>query len=295
MSHASVFDHAMSSTIAPLPTFPHSMPTNSRSGAPRGSETAPSERTIRPFFGYYGGKWRDALKHYPEPTFDTIVEPFAGSAGYSLRYASRKIVLCEIDPVLFSVWSYLIGVKPREILSIPDFPLGGSVDDLAVCQEARWLIGFWLNRGAASPRKSPSRWMRDGIRPGSFWGERVRQTIASQVDAIRHWKVYNCSYATCPISRPATWFVDPPYERAGQHYKFGSKSIDYLDLGHWCRTRPGQVIVCENAGADWLPFKGLAEVKSTRSDRRSREVCWLNTYSSNGKDSRPRGTGRTRA
>ncbi len=59
---------------------------------------------LRPFFGYYGGKWRDAIKHYPEPQHDTIVEPFAGSAGYSLRYANRKVILCEIDPVLASVW-----------------------------------------------------------------------------------------------------------------------------------------------------------------------------------------------
>src|ERR1017187_4954833 len=68
---------------------------------------------VRPFFGYYGGKWRDALKHYPEPLFETIVEPFAGSAGYSLRYADRKVVLCELDPILASVWRYLVRVKPR--------------------------------------------------------------------------------------------------------------------------------------------------------------------------------------
>jgi hypothetical protein len=33
---------------------------------------------LRPFFGFYGGKWRDALKHYPPPEHDTIIEPFAG-------------------------------------------------------------------------------------------------------------------------------------------------------------------------------------------------------------------------
>ena len=34
--------------------------------------------TLRPFFSYYGGKWRSAVKHYPAPEFDQIVEPFAG-------------------------------------------------------------------------------------------------------------------------------------------------------------------------------------------------------------------------
>jgi hypothetical protein len=49
---------------------------------------------LRPFFGYYGGKWRDAVKHYPPPEHTRIVEPFAASAGYSLRYPDRKVILC---------------------------------------------------------------------------------------------------------------------------------------------------------------------------------------------------------
>ena len=232
-------------------------------------------RQLRPFFGYYGGKWRDAVKHYPAPRYSTIVEPFAGSAGYSLRYPDRKVILCEIDLILVEVWRYLIRVRPHEIRSIPDIPPDGSIDELKVPQEARWLVGFWLNRATASPRKTPSKWMRDGIRPGSFWGSRVRETIASQVDAIRHWQVHHCSYKDGLRNREATWFVDPPYQLAGKHYRFGSERLDYGALAKWCTTRKGQVIVCENSGANWLPFAELAEVKTTRGDRRSKEVCWL--------------------
>ena len=35
---------------------------------------------LKPFFTYYGGKYRAAPK-YPEPVHGSIVEPFAGSAG----------------------------------------------------------------------------------------------------------------------------------------------------------------------------------------------------------------------
>lgn len=234
-----------------------------------------AEAQLRPFFGYYGGKWRDTLKHYPRPAHRTIVEPFAGSAGYSLRYAGHVVILCEIDPVLSEVWRYLIRVKPSEIRAIPDVQPDGSVDDLRICQEAKWLVGFWLNRGAASPRRSPSKWMRDRIRPGSFWGERVRERIATQVGSIRHWQIVNCSYEDCPSPKEATWFIDPPYECAGRHYRFGSEQIDYDALAIWCRERPGQVIVCENDGATWLPFRDLADVKTTRANRRSKEVVWL--------------------
>jgi hypothetical protein len=230
---------------------------------------------MRPFFGFYGGKWRDAVKYYPTPHHGRIVEPFAGSAGYSLRYADRDVILGERDPIIASVWEYLIRATPKDILSIPDVPTDGSVDDLGVCQEARWLVGFWMNRGASRPRKKPSKWMREGLRPGSFWGDRVRTTIAAQVEQIRHWKIYFCSWEDLPVSGDATWFVDPPYQLAGKHYRYGSESIDYTDLGAWCRTLPGQVIVCENKGADWMPFRPLASTKTTRANRRSEEVVWI--------------------
>ena len=170
-----------------------------------------ANKQLRPFFGYFGGKWRDALRNYPAPEHPLIVEPFAGSAGYTLEYPDRQVVLCEVDPTIAAVWSYLIHVKPEEINAIPDVSPGTTVDDLNVCPEAKWLVGFWLNRATSYPRKSPSKWMRDGIRPGSFWGDRVRSTIAAQVTHIRHWQVHNCSYEKAPISEDATWFIDPPY------------------------------------------------------------------------------------
>jgi site-specific DNA-adenine methylase len=229
---------------------------------------------LRPFFGFYGGKWRDTPKHYPAPEYDTIVEPFAGSAGYSVRFAGHRIILGEKDPIIYGVWKYLISASTREILAIPDLSPGQSVADLPVCEEARWLVGLWLNRGASRPRTGPSAWMRDGIRPGSFWGARVRQTIASQIERIRHWKVFNCSYEELPFSEEATWFVDPPYQNQGRHYRYGAEGIDFAALATWCRTRSGQVIVCESNGADWLPFSPLNDVKTTRRNLRSVEVIW---------------------
>ena len=74
---------------------------------------------LRPFFGFYGGKWRDAPKHYPAPLHDSIVEPFAGSAGYSVRYPTRNVILGERDPVIYGVWDYLIHVPAREIIPAP--------------------------------------------------------------------------------------------------------------------------------------------------------------------------------
>lgn len=218
------------------------------------------------------------MRNYPEPRHDVIVEPFAGSAGYSLRYHTRKVVLCEIDPTIAGIWEYLIRVAPSEILSIPDVPMDGTVDELKVPIEAKALVGMWLNRGVARPRKSPSKWMRDGIRPGSFWGDRVRRTIASQLDHIRHWKIYNRSFEKAPEFGEATWFIDPPYVGAGCHYRYGPSDLRFDEIAAWCRSRPGQTIVCENEGATWLPFRHLGSFKTTRIGRQSKEVFWLNDW-----------------
>ena len=230
---------------------------------------------VRPFFSYYGGKWRDTPRRYPAPTHPVIVEPFAGSAGYALRYHQRRVILMDLDPTIVGVWRYLIGASESEVRSIPDIAPTGSVADLVGWpQEVKWLVGFWLNKGCAAPRVSQSRWMRDGIRPGSFWGERVRETIASQLSLIRHWRIEQGTYRDCSHSGAATWFIDPPYAAAGRHYRHGSSDINFTHLGLWARARPGQVIVCEQEGADWLPFRTLASTKTTRAGRRSAEVIW---------------------
>lgn len=230
---------------------------------------------LRPFFGYYGGKWRDTPKNYPLPLHGTIIEPFAGSAGYSLRYPERRIILCELDPIVCGIWTYLTSVSESEMLQLPDVDPDGSVRDLQIPEEARWLIGMWLNRGVSSPRVTPSKWMRSGVRPGSFWGPRVRTLIAQQLPRIRHWEIHNLAYSDCPFAGEATWFIDPPYSASGDHYRFGSRRLDYEALRDWCKARKGQVIVCEKEGADWLPFSPVRNVKTTRRGHRTLEVVWL--------------------
>lgn len=236
--------------------------------------------TLRPFFTYYGGKWRAAPK-YPPPMSDTIVEPFAGSAGYSMRWPDRKVVLVEKDPYVAGTWRYLLSVSEAEILALPDLGEGQSVDDLDVSQEARWLIGWWLNSGSATPKKSDGTWARRGRTytsgGGSMgWGPAARHRIASQLHAIRHWTLIEGDYTEAP-DVPATWFVDPPYIDKGRHYRLGSSALDYAALAEWCQSRRGQVMVCENVGAEWLPFRPFIDIKASEAKQGgkvSREALW---------------------
>jgi hypothetical protein len=231
---------------------------------------------MKPFFSFFGSKFRVA-PHYPKPLNPIIIEPFAGSCGYALRYPNHQIHLYDVDPIVCGLWNYLIRVSPKEIRSLP--LVFEHVDELNVCPEAKALIGFWLNKGSVQPAKSPSKWMRDYQlrQPGVYWGERIRERIASQVPEIRHWTISQASYEDIPDQGPATWFIDPPYMLAGKAYRF--HSINYPDLGEWCRSRTGQAVVCENAGAEWLPFVPFRTIKGLegrRGGKKSVEVIWTN-------------------
>lgn len=229
---------------------------------------------MRIFFSFFGGKWRAAPK-YPEPSRNVIVEPFAGSAGYSTRHYRRDVILCDIDPVIAGVWRFLIAAHPNDIRQLP--VKIEHVDEIQGPIEAKHLVGFWLNVATTSPCSTPGRWLRDGTRPNSKWGEAIRERIATQVPLIKHWKIIEASYDSLE-KIDATWFVDPPYNnKAGRLYRH--KPSDYLALGSWCRSLPGQVMVCEQQGADWLPFEFLGSFKSlegSRGKHTTNEVLWRN-------------------
>lgn len=205
------------------------------------------------------------------------MEPFAGAAGYATRYHDRRVILVEKDPRIAALWRFLIGASTADIESIPLLLPGQTTDDLVgVPPEARDLVGFWINKGAAQPRKSPSTWMATHSTPLSWWGTRVRSCLAGQAQKIKHWRIIEGSYETAPELR-ATWYVDPPYQSAGRLYRFPSSQIDFASLGTWCQHRDGQVIVCENVGATWLPFRHFADIQSNQGRRgkmRSAEAIW---------------------
>lgn len=222
---------------------------------------------LRPFFPYYGGKWRAALG-YPAPRHQAIVEPFAGSAGYSVQHHWARVVLVERDPVVASVWRYLLRATAEQILRLPD--VRTTVADLEVEPAEAALIGFWLNPGNAYPGTKPSTWALEW--PTKWvWSAKVRARLADQIAAIRHWTVIEGEWFEGPEGE-ATRFVDPPYVRAGRSYRHGPDGVDYEALAGACRSWSGQTIVCENRGADWLPFVEHASIKVARGV--SHEVIW---------------------
>jgi len=222
---------------------------------------------LRVFIPYFGAKYMRAPR-YPAPLHDTIIEPFAGAAGYSVRNHERNVILIDRSEYIAGVWSYLIHVGAAEVASLPLLRPGDTVDDLKIPQEAKWLIGFWINQGSSTPKKTMGgRWTN---RKTGTWGDVARARLSSQVEHIRHWKVIHGDYRDAP-NVDATWFIDPPYQEQGKNYPY--QIDDYDVLARWCRSRIGQVMVCESEGADWLEFRPITTVVGG-THRKTTEVLW---------------------
>jgi len=117
--------------------------------------------------------------------------------------------------------------------------------------------------------------MDRGVVYAQFWGQAKRDRIAQNVDRIRHWRLIEGDYTEAP-DMVATWFIDPPYIKAGKHYS--TQFSDYDDLAAWCRERKGHTMVCENVGATWLPFRPYINIKASEGKhggKVSKEALWL--------------------
>ncbi len=202
-------------------------------------------------FSYLGSKSKIAHL-YPAPLHDTIIEPFAGSARYSLQYFDRDIILYDKSDYVVSVWYYLIAATKKDILSLPLIKDGETVNDYDLTDAEKWLIGFCLTRAKSVPRKrgyGRNAWAKD------------RQRIADNVDKVNHWKVIQGCYSEIP-NQTATYFIDPPYQFAQKTTteKYLHWQVDYDSLREFVHSRQGQVIVCEGEYSDWLPFLYLTSM-----------------------------------
>jgi hypothetical protein len=230
----------------------------------------------RPLIKWFGSKWQ-SCKYYPEPNYDVIIEPFAGGAAYSCRHPNKQVILFDIDPELIALWNWLIVADPVEILSLPvqKLELGRDLRSLGLRPEAADLIRRWQRVGR-NDCWTVSKWNNT---PGQ-WAETVKRSICESLPRIRHWKAFHLNYTQIPPSWPAaTWFVDPPYQHV-KGYRF--ESVRYWQLVECVQAWSvfGQVIVCEQQGADWLPFRSSHEVTGGRTKQggtraKSKEVVWL--------------------
>jgi hypothetical protein len=224
-------------------------------------------------FSYYGSKSK-IIHWYPRPAYNKIIEPFAGSAQYSLKYWDKEILLIDKYDVIVSIWKWLQQCSENDILKLPLLKQGMDIRQLLLSREELLFLSFLTNVGTKSPVWKVSPYA--GKQFEQYGANRYKK-IASNLYKIRHWKITHSSYEKIQ-NQEATWFVDAPYYYGGQYYRYNSKKIDYKHLAAWVQSRKGQVLVCENEKADWLPFKPMHPFKG-QSNRTSIECIWSNRTS----------------
>ena len=214
-------------------------------------------------FSYYGSKSK-IIKKYPVPKYNTIIEPFAGSARYALLYPDRQIILNDKYTIISNIWDYIINATQKQIEALPELNKGDDIRKLDITEVERHLMGFMVNMGFHRPANIYTGWAAKTKEI-----TRCKKRIISYLDKIRHWKVTCMGYKNLKNIK-ATWYVDPPYRNGGHLYV--ENKIDYKHLAKWCKSRKGQVIVCENGNANWLDFKPL--VMNSGSVRKTMELIW---------------------
>lgn len=208
-------------------------------------------------FSYYGSKSK-IVQYYPQPTHDKIIEPFAGSARYSLRYFEKDILLVDKYKVIVDIWHYLQRASVKDILGLPNQP------EKSLSNVENYLIGYCISRGSASPKIKPQNY--------NSWNL-DKQKISSNLYKIKHWKIVHGSYEDLE-NENVTWFVDPPYQFGGHEYRCSNKQIDFPSLSNWCKSRLGQVIVCENSKATWMNFSPVIQMQGIQF--KTTEAIWTN-------------------
>lgn len=213
---------------------------------------------------YYYGRKKQIARYYPAPEQSLIIEPFAGAASYALHEQNWKneVILIEKDKKVSEIWRWLIEeATPSSIEKLPNLSVGEKSSEFLHIIHAATKMAFKYKTIKTTPVLARN------------W-EISKRVMASNVYKVKHWKIINADYSEAPNVK-ATWFIDPPYKAdAGEGYAHGSSKMDYKKLAIWIKNLKGQVICCEGAEGDYLPFNPLLELPGI-AGKRSKEFVFI--------------------
>lgn len=216
-------------------------------------------------FSYYGSKSK-IVDYYPNPKHNKIIEPFAGSARYSLKYFEKDITIVDKFDTIVNIWKWLQKCSPGDIIKSPYYSPGEYIiENDCSCNEHFQLLRYLYQQGTVGGNKVYE------------WGFKSYpqnlKRIAENLFKIKHWNIILGTYEDIENIN-ATWFIDPPYQNGGHKYKCNNKKIDFNKLASYCMERNGQVIVCENTKANWMDFHPLVEMQGIK--HKTTEAIWTN-------------------
>jgi len=215
---------------------------------------------------YYYGRKKQIAKHYPASNYDTIIEPFAGSAAYSLFADNwkKRIILVEKDKRVAEIWKWFIEeATPQKILNLPDLQIGEKTSEFLHILHAVTKMAFKYKTIKVTPVLARN------------W-EISKRYMSENIHKVKHWEIISGDYTESPNIK-ATWFIDPPYKDApGTGYHHSSSNINYEELALWAKNRKGETIFCEGENGDYLEFKPLLVLNGV-AGKKSKEVIYYSS------------------
>lgn len=216
-------------------------------------------------FYLYGAK-NLLARYYQRPMHNVIVEPFAGSAAYSLYHLRNnpeaRAVLIDSNDLIAGAWDFIKHCSPKDVAEYRTPKIGTYTDDflLKTCTSS--------NSAHQPAKMKVTKRMLDVF-------EYQRRRILSLLPLRDRITFVHDDYRAFP-NIEATWFIDAPYQRATDRLEKNRNSrrnLGFRLLAEYARERRGQVIVCEKEGADWMPFEPFKANKNS-NDRKYNEVVW---------------------
>ena len=105
-------------------------------------------------FSYYGSKSK-IVHLYPTPKFDKIIEPFAGSARYSLKHWTKDVLLIDKYEIVVNIWNWLKQCNENDIKKLPILKRGDNLKNYAYLAEIeKQFLGFLIQEAQGQPRNS---------------------------------------------------------------------------------------------------------------------------------------------
>ena len=135
-------------------------------------------------FSYYGAK-SEIVDYYPPPKHSKIIEPFAGSARYALKYFDREVLLVDKYEVIVELWKWLQQCSTNDIMKLPNITKDIDIRTLGLSKNEKNLIGYCIGRGQTYPLNFA----------GDFndW-ETDKKRIAGNLHKIKHWEIKQGCY-----------------------------------------------------------------------------------------------------
>ena len=90
-------------------------------------------------WSYYGSKSK-IINLYPPPKYGNIIEPFAGTARYALKFFDHDVLLVDKYEIVVEIWHYLQQASPNDVLGLPITKRGDEIENYNLSRVEKNLL-----------------------------------------------------------------------------------------------------------------------------------------------------------